>query len=158
MAERAFDVAFDTAERILSTTPRERALDYLKEQVRNSANPDFWARVREYVKSVPITATHLNGYQDDGHCSGCGKPIGDAEWKQLVLIGFQVTPAWKDEPGEVLELRNHACGSTLAKMMPFSPEDLEAGAAVELGAAGSLKRAQSVAAHNLQADSAYYKR
>jgi hypothetical protein len=40
----------------------------------------------------------------------CGAAIGSHEsWRALELVGDQRLP-W----GEVLELRNHACGSTLA--------------------------------------------
>jgi hypothetical protein len=39
----------------------------------------------------------------------------DDVWPTLVLVGFQRTPADDYGPETVLELRNCACGSTLAK-------------------------------------------
>lgn len=35
-------------------------------------------------------------------------------WQQLVRIGLQHIEANEDEPAETMELRNCACGSTLA--------------------------------------------
>lgn len=47
-------------------------------------------------------------------CSKCGRTFTKEQWEQLPQIGLQVIPAWKDEPEEILDLRNDVCGSTLA--------------------------------------------
>jgi hypothetical protein len=91
--------------------------------------------------------------------------ISHADWERLELIGYQVFPAFEDDPGEVLELRNDTCGSTLGNRMSFGPEELEEGMMAELEAMGAesskpgtMKRARSVAADNLRKNSLYYKR
>lgn len=47
-------------------------------------------------------------------CTKCGNTFTKAQWERLPQIGLQVIPAWKDEPEEILDLRNDVCGSTLA--------------------------------------------
>jgi hypothetical protein len=39
----------------------------------------------------------------------------DAIWYSLEPIGMQEIEAFEDEPAEVLEMRNCACGSTLCR-------------------------------------------
>lgn len=60
-------------------------------------------------------------------CSGCGAKISRRQWEELPLLGHQVMPPYEPEndPGEVLEMRNHTCGSTLTILMPFSTLELE---------------------------------
>ena len=58
-------------------------------------------------------------------CSTCGRKISDAEWSALKLVGYQVIPPFESDPGEVLELKNDICGSTLAVLMPFTARELE---------------------------------
>lgn len=159
--ERAFDIAFDTAQRMLSVQTRREALKHVEEQMRT--HPEFWGQVREYLKALPSSqrfhgAAHMDRFDAfDKKCTKCGRSITEQEWqKELRLIGFQVVPAWQDEPGEVLELRNDICGSTLARLAPFSPEALEKGADVEIAKTGDLRRAQSVAADRLYVDPSYY--
>jgi hypothetical protein len=94
----------------------------------------------------------------DKQCS-CGRLISDAEWERLPLLGYQVFPSYEDDPGEVLEMRNDVCGSTLTKMMVFTPEALERGAELELGrGAESRKRALSIAADHLKEDPLHYQK
>lgn len=47
-------------------------------------------------------------------CTKCGRTFTKAQWEMLPQIGLQVIPAWKDEPEEILDLRNDSCGTTLA--------------------------------------------
>lgn len=42
-------------------------------------------------------------------CGCCGREYTRVTWDLLPLVGIQVVPGWMD-----LELRNCACGSTLA--------------------------------------------
>jgi len=94
----------------------------------------------------------------DKRCSTCGRLISEAEWKRLLFLGFQVIPPWRDDPGEVLELRNDTCGSTLARLAPFTPTALEIGAQHELEHTKDLKMARRIAADHLYEDPMYYEK
>lgn len=133
------------------------AVEYIDQKLAHGGNRQFWQRVREHVSSMPAQLGALST-PPDRTCSTCGAAITGSEWDRMPVFGFQVIPAWKDEPGEVLELKNHSCGSTLARLAPFSPEDLEYGAEVELQrGVGDLKTAQRVAAANLEQNPRYYR-
>lgn len=60
-------------------------------------------------------------------CSKCGRKLSASDWEELPLLGHQVIPPYapENDPGEVLELRNCGCGSTLALPMPFTAAELE---------------------------------
>lgn len=64
-------------------------------------------------------------------CRVCGKSLGT--WESLKLIGYQVMPPFEDDPGEVLELRNHDCGGTFAELLPFTAQALEDEISVNFG-------------------------
>lgn len=90
-------------------------------------------------------------------CGTCGKTYDDAQWTKLPLVGYQVIPPYDDDLGEVLEMRNCGCRSTLALQMPFTGADVERGVAFELRAAGGdKKKAQQLAIENLKADRYFY--
>lgn len=60
-------------------------------------------------------------------CSKCGRRLSVADWEALPLLGHQVMPPYEPEndPGEVLEMRNCNCGSTLTVLEPFTAAELE---------------------------------
>ncbi len=89
---------------------------------------------RNALRIVPGNAVH--------HCNNCGQDITAEEWKALPLVGYSKIPADPedcnmgcaflgdslpvvneqgghvvgcDARGYELEMRNHACGSTLAQ-------------------------------------------
>lgn len=100
----------------------------------------------------------LNGFgiPRDRVCTTCGEPITGAEWLKMELLDFQIVPAYEDDPGMVLELKNHTCGSTLAELAPFTATTFERGVAEELPKAANLKLARSIAAGHLDQDPLYY--
>jgi hypothetical protein len=57
----------------------------------------------------------------------CGRWISQAEWEALPSIGHQVIPPYppENDPGEVLEMRNCGCKSTLTFLEPFTALDVE---------------------------------
>lgn len=57
--------------------------------------------------------TTLPAPPDDARpCSGCSAPVTDGHWRCLFYVGLQ-----DDGAGGWLELRNHGCGSTLARQV-----------------------------------------
>lgn len=128
-AELAFDLALETAQRMLSSSSRRSALEHAREQanLQSGQRAEFWDRVYEYVKVLPTTSK-MNGFNGPRlePCSKCGDPISQEQWEALPLLGHQVFPPYQDDPGEVLEMKNHACGSTLTTLEPFTAAELEA--------------------------------
>jgi len=103
----------------------------------------------------------LNGFDalpDDRKCTLCGRHISGAEWMRLKLIGFLVIPRFEDDPGEVLEMRNDTCGTTMTRPTPFGPDAFEHGVQVEMRRIKDRKLAESVAADHLESDPSYYQR
>lgn len=64
-------------------------------------------------------------------CSLCGRHISAAEWEQLPTLGALVVPPYGDDPGEVLDLRNCDCGTTLSQLEPYTGATFEAAVALE---------------------------
>lgn len=62
----------------------------------------------------PVTAVNVASDPTLHTCSCCGTPYSRNEWDALALIGVQVIEADAFGPAEAAELRNCACGSTLA--------------------------------------------
>lgn len=45
---------------------------------------------------------------------GCGRRYNETTWMALHRVGVMHVPAWRNEPGYCLELRNCPCGSTIS--------------------------------------------
>lgn len=69
-----------------------------------------------------------------------------------------VFPPFEDDPGEVLEMRNDSCGTTLSKPMPFTARQLEVGARHELEHTRDYKMAEQIAMDHLRETPDYYER
>jgi hypothetical protein len=87
-------------------------------------------------------------------CSTCKRELSQAEWTNIPSIGHQVIPPYppENDPGEVLEMRNCTCGSTLTVVEPFTAAELEVVVAQLLNADPglSLKRARQLAIERLK--------
>jgi Protein of unknown function (DUF5661) len=91
-------------------------------------------------------------------CRSCGRTHSDAQWAKLPLVGHQVIGPYPDDPGEVLELKNCQCGSTLAIQEPFTAAELERGAQHELEHTGDLRVARQIAIDHLHEEPRYYEK
>ncbi len=127
-AELEHDLALETAQRMLAVQSRAEALRSAWER---RGPRDFWNRVAEYLEVLPTTK-RLNGFgrssfgiNEPRICSGCFKTISEAEWETLESLGAQVFPPYEDDPGEVLDMRNHYCGSTLTALEPYTAREFE---------------------------------
>lgn len=94
----------------------------------------------------------LGGFGAPKKCSRCGET---SEWESMKPIGHQVIPAWTSpegefDPGEVLELKNCRCGSTLAELEPFTAAQLEAQVELEIQQGASPRAAQQLAIQRLK--------
>lgn len=61
----------------------------------------------------------------------CQREIDADAWEALESLGAMVIPPYEDDPGEVLDLRNCACGTTLSELEPYTGATFEAGVAYE---------------------------
>lgn len=79
-----------------------------------------WADVGTACLVVGAAVSFLRGREKNMNWAttvkrcGCGRLYGEAEWRKLPRAGTMTTPADETGPEETLELRNCACGSTLA--------------------------------------------
>lgn len=151
------NIAFETAQRMLQRQPREAAIQAAREQL--AANPKFWIEVLEYLDTLP-SSTKFNGFAGERLCSLCGRAITDAEWERLELVGYLVIPPYEPEndPGEVLELRNDTCRTTMSKLLPFTAAVLAVGAEHELEHTDNYKVAERIAIDHLKETPDYYER
>lgn len=105
-----------------------------------------------------VSAFHLGRFDGlDKKCSKCGRMISQEDWDAMPLVGHQVIPPYpkENDPGEVLEMRNCECGSTLTILEPFTAAELEAEVEAELrtgSATGPLSKrlAQQLAIQRLK--------
>lgn len=150
--EVTLDLALETAQRMLSRFPRAEAIHLALEQEQVlDRNDDFWPRVVEYLRVLPVPGHRLNGSQFPKKCSGCGRMLSQEDWDGLKFIGFQVIGPWPDDPGEVLDMRNDFCNSTLAELAPFTAAEFEAEVEREISnAGGDIKLARQLAAERLR--------
>lgn len=135
-AETSFDLALQTAQRMLMVASRSTALEraaHNREAQTGREQADFWARVEEYLHVLPSSSQRLNGFggQRLDPCSKCGRSFTQAEWDALPEASggsHLVLPPYppENDPGEVLEMRNCYCHSTLTALEPFTGADVGA--------------------------------
>lgn len=170
-AELDVDLALETAQRMLASQPRSQALRHARQQEAlqsgslrgDNQRAEFWRRVAEYIEEIPSTPRqHLNafGIDEPRICSGCFKTISVAEWETLESLGAQVFPPYENDPGEVLDMRNHYCGSTLTSLEPYTAREFERNVDVERQAhpGWSLKQLRREVFNNMHRDNAYYRK
>lgn len=89
-------------------------------------------------------------------CSRCSKKFTRAQWDALKSIGHQVVPPYEGDVGEVLNLKNCPCGSTLAVQELFTGADVERGVAEEMKRGHNRSAAQILAIDWLTRDPRHY--
>lgn len=142
------DLAFETAQRMLVRQSREAAISAARDRL--GANPEFWIRVLEYLDVLPAS-TRFNGAMPWKKCSKCGRSISEAEWNTLELVGYFVMPPEGDDPGEVLEMRNDGCRTTLSVLLPFSAVEFQAHVEEEQQRSGAdFQEASAIVADRLR--------
>lgn len=79
--------------------------------------------VNDYAQSVAVAVAVSSrcdvflGGLEMKTCTCCARSISESMWTEMPLVGIQEVPAFEGEPGWSLQLKNCACGSTLAEVI-----------------------------------------
>lgn len=77
---------------------------HLVGSVRQSMRPGAWELTNADLVPPPVKT-----------CPCCARQHDDASWRALPFVGLQRLDADESGPAETYELRNCACGSTIAR-------------------------------------------